>query len=150
MNSFSSAEPKRLGETVSSAASMTLFLIFAVCCLIIISVAAAAYGRISRNYENTFDSAAAVRYITNRMRACGGAEIISENELLLRDSGYSTLIYHSGGAVYERLFPEGDTPVSSGGERLFGAEQLIIEEDGGLIRITVRDGGDVFTAFCKG
>ena len=93
---------------------------------------------------------AAVRYITNKMRACGEAEIVSESELLLRDSGYSTLIYQSGGAVYERLFPDGETPVSSGGERLFSAEQLIIEEDGGLIRITVRDGDDVFTAFCKG
>ena len=90
MNSFNSAESKRLGETVSSAASMTLFLIFAVCCLIIISVAATAYGRISQNYENTFDSTAAVRYITNKIRACGEAEIVSESELLLRDSGYST------------------------------------------------------------
>lgn len=149
MNSFNSAESKRLGETVSSAASMTLFLIFAVCCLIIISVAATAYGRISKNYENTFDSTAAVRYITNKLRACGEAEVVSETELLLRDNGYSTLIYHSGGAVWERLFPEGETPVSSGGERLFSAEQLIIEEDGGLIGITVRDGDDVFTACCR-
>lgn len=144
------AGQKRLAETVSSAASMTLFLIFSVCCLIIISVAASAYGRISGNYDNTFNSAAAVRYITNKIRACGEAEVISESELLLHEDGYSTLIYHSAGAVWERLFPEGEKPVSGGGERLFSAERLLIEESGGLVKVTAEDGANSFTAFCRG
>ncbi|MCM1024374.1 MAG: hypothetical protein NC395_10005 [Prevotella sp.] len=145
---------KRLAETVSSAASMTLFLIFSVCCLIIVSVAASAYGRISGNYDNTFNSAAAVRYITNRIRACESAEVLSESELLLRGDGYGILIYHSGGAVLERLIPEGELsggkiPESGGGELLFGAERLFVEESGGLITVTAEDGGGSFTARCR-
>lgn len=141
---------KRLAETVSSAASMTLFLIFSVCCLIIITVAASAYGRISGNYDNTFNSAAAVRYITNKIRACGEAEVISESELLLRNDGYVTVIYHSEGAVWERLYPDGEAPEASGGERMFIAEKLLIEENGGSLKVTAEDGGSSFTAYCRG
>ncbi|MDE6763318.1 MAG: DUF4860 domain-containing protein [Oscillospiraceae bacterium] len=141
---------KRLAETVSSAASMTLFLIFSMCCLIIITVAASAYGRISGNYDNTFNSAAAVRYITNKIRASGETEVISESELLLRDDGYVTVIYHSEGAVWERLYPEGESPVASGGERMFSAEKLLIEESEGAVRVTAEDGGSSFTAYCRG
>lgn len=139
----------RLAETVSSATSMTLFLIFSVCCLIIIAVAASAYGRISGNYDSTFNSAAAVRYITNKIRACESAEVISESELLLTNSGYSTVIYHDGGAVLERLFAEGDEPVSSGGEKMFETEKLTVVNANGLIKITAEDGGHSFTAYCR-
>ena len=86
-------DSKRLAETVSSAGSMTLFLLFAVCCLVMITVAASAYGRINENYDNTFNSTAAVRYITNKLRACESAEVLSEKELLLTNDGYRTLIY---------------------------------------------------------
>lgn len=145
----------RLAETVSSAASMTLFLIFSVCCLIIIAVAASAYGRISGNYDSTFNSAAAVRYITNKIRASESAEVLSESELLLTDSGYATLIYHDGGAVFERLFPDEDSlknevSLSEGGERMFGAEKLVIEKTGGMIKVTAEDGVHSFTAYCRG
>lgn len=146
MNGFA---PKRLTETVSSAASMTLFLIFSVCCLVIITVAASAYGRISDNYDNTFNAAASVRYITNKIRAGGEAEVVSESELLLRNDGYVTVIYHSDGAVRERLYPDGETPEASGGEIMFSAEKFSIEEEDGLIRVTVEDGGDMFTACCR-
>ena len=141
---------KRLAETVSSAASMTLFLIFSICCLIIITVAASAYGRTSRNYDNTFNSAAAVRYITNKIRASRETEVISESELQLRDDGYVTVIYHSEGAVWERLYPEGETPAASGGERMFSAEKLLIEENDGSLKVTAEDGESSFSAYCRG
>lgn len=139
----------RLAETVSSAASMTLFLIFSVCCLIIIAVAASAYGRISGNYDSTFSSAAAVRYITNKLRDCESADIVSERELLLRRDGCVTLIYFDGEAVCERLFAEGDEPVSSGGEKMFEAERLTVENADGLIKVTAEDSGHSFTAYCR-
>ena len=141
---------KRLAETVSSAASMTLFLIFSICCLIIITVAASAYGRTSRNYDNTFNSAAAVRYITNKIRASRETEVISDSELLLLDDGYVTVIYHSEGAVWERLYPEGETPAANGGERMFSAEKLLIEENDGSLKVTAEDGESSFSAYCRG
>lgn len=146
-------ETKRLSETVSSAASMTLFLLFAVCCLIIIAVAASAYGRINENYENSFNSAAAVRFITNKLRACENAEIVSETEILLANDGYTTVIYHKNGMVYERVFGNGQTPVFEGGEEMFRAESLTVAEKDGLISITASEasnGNNSFTAYCRG
>lgn len=143
-------ETKRRAEVISSAANMTLFLLFAVCCLVMITVAASAYGRINKNYGNTFNSTAAVRYITNKIRASEGAEILAENQLLLTNSGYSTLIYQQGGTIYERLFPEGDIITAEGGEELFRAAKLSLQNKGGLISIIVTDeNGGSFEAFCR-
>ncbi len=145
-------ETKRLSETVSSAASMTLFLLFAVCCLIIIAVAASAYGRINENYENSFNSAAAVRYVTNKLRACDKAEIISENELLLINDGYNTVIYFKDGAVYERVFAKEQTPAANGGEEMFRTGTLTVTEKDGLISVSASETSNEknsFTAYCR-
>ncbi|MBQ3162467.1 MAG: DUF4860 domain-containing protein [Oscillospiraceae bacterium] len=143
-------ETKRLADIISSAANMTLFLLFAVCCLVMITVAAAAYSRINENYGNTFNSTAAVRYITNKIRASESAEILAENQLLLENTGYSTLIYQQDGIVYERLFPEGDIITAEGGEELFRAEKLLLQNKSGLISVTVTDDdGGRFEALCR-
>lgn len=129
---------------------MTLFLLFAVCCLVMIAVAASAYSRINDNYGSTFNSTAAVRYITNKIRASEGAEILDENQLLLENSGYCTLIYQQNGRVYERLFVEGDIIISEGGEELFEAEILSIKDKHGLICVSVTDdNGSSFEAYCR-
>lgn len=143
-------ETKRRAEVISSAANMTLFLLFAVCCLVMITVAASAYGRINENYGNTFNSTAAVRYITNKIRASEDAQILDGNQLLLTNAGYSTLIYQQGDTVYERLFPEGDIITAEGGEELFRASKLSLQDKGGLISIIVTDeNGGRFEAFCR-
>ncbi|MBQ5318725.1 MAG: DUF4860 domain-containing protein [Oscillospiraceae bacterium] len=143
-------ETRRRAEVISSAANMTLFLLFAVCCLVMITVAASAYSRINENYGNTFNSTAAVRYITNKIRASEGVEILAENQLLLENSGYSTLIYQQGGVVYERLFAEDDIVVPEGGEELFSAEKLLLQKRNGLVSVTItdEDGGN-FNALCR-
>lgn len=143
-------ETKRLSDTVSSAGSMTLFLLFAVCCLVIISAAASAYGRVAEKYDDSFNSAAAVKYVTNKIRACDKAEILSEDSILLTNQGYSTVIYYRDGAVYERLFGDGQPPVCEGGEEMFGAESFALSEENGLITVTAADGSNSFTACCGG
>ena len=142
-------ETKRRAEVISSAANMTLFLLFAVCCLVMITVAASAYGRINENYGNTFNSTAAVRYITNKIRASENTEILAENQLLLQNSGYSTLIYQQNGIIYERLFPEGDIITAEGGEELFRADKLSLMNKSGLISVSITDeNGGIFEAVC--
>ncbi len=129
---------------------MTLFLLFAVCCLVMITVAASAYSRINENYGNTFNSTAAVRYITNKIRASESAEILAENQLLLNNSGYSTLIYQQSGVIYERLFAEDDIITAEGGEELFSAEKLALSGRSGLITVSVTDDkGSSFKAVCR-
>ena len=92
-------QTRRFAETVSSAAGMTLFLIFAVCCLIMITVAASAYKRIDDSYSEVFNSTAAVRYVSNKLHACESAELISDKELLIKNGGFSTLIYERDGVL---------------------------------------------------
>ena len=142
---------RQLTDTVSSAGSMVLFLIFTVSCLIIISVAASAYGRISENYEDTFNSAAAVRYVTNKLRSCESAEVSARGDIILYFSGYKTIIYERSGVLYERLFPEAAEVSPEGGEAVFRAENYSAEYYGnGLISISASGGsGDNFTAYCR-
>ncbi|MBQ8177382.1 MAG: DUF4860 domain-containing protein [Oscillospiraceae bacterium] len=142
-------ETKRRAEVISSAANMTLFLLFAVCCLVMITVAASAYSRINENYSSTFNSTAAVRYITNKIRASEDAEILAENQLLLNNSGYSTLIYQQDGIIYERLFAEDSIITAEGGEEIFRAEKLSLIEKNKLISVTVTDNGASFEAVCR-
>lgn len=129
---------------------MTLFLLFAVCCLVMITVAASAYSRINENYGSTFNSTAAVRYITNKIRASESSEILAENQLLLENSGYSTLIYQQNGIIYERLFSEGSIITAEGGEELFSAERLSVQNKNGMLSVSVTDkNGESFEALCR-
>ena len=141
---------RQLTDTVSSAGSMVLFLIFTVCCLIIISVAASAYGRISENYDDTFNSAAAVRYVTNKLRSCESAEILTNGDIILYFSGYKTMIYERNGTLYERLFPAGAEVSAEGGEAVFRAEGYSVELRGNDFAAVsaAGGGGELFTAYC--
>lgn len=148
---MNTADTKRLSETVSAAGSMVLFLIFTVCCLVIITVAATAYKRISENYDNTFNSAAAVRYVTNKLRSCDSAEITENGGLLLESIGSKTLIYQRDGVLYERLFSADSEAVPQGGEAVFSAEGFEVEDcGGGLAKISATGAdGENFTAYCR-
>lgn len=148
---MNTADTKRLSETVSAAGSMVLFLIFTVCCLVIITVAATAYKRISENYDNTFNSAAAVRYVTNKLRSCENAEITENGDVLLESDGSKTLIYERDGVLYERLFPTDSEAVPEGGEAVFSAEDFSVEEcGGGLAKISATGAeGEKFIAYCR-
>lgn len=144
-------QTRRLAETVSSAAGMTLFLIFAVCCLIMITVAASAYKRIDDSYSEVFNSTAAVRYVSNKLHACESAELISDKELLIKkNSGFSTLIYERDGVLCERLFPEDAEIKAESGEQLFTVGDFSVKMDGELIAVSVRsENGESFRTLCR-
>lgn len=143
-------QTRRLAETISSAAGMTLFLIFAVCCLIMITVAASAYKRINDSYGGVFNSTAAVRYVSNKLHACESAELISDKELLIKNSGFSTLIYERDGVLYERLFPENSEVKAESGERLFAVGDFSVKKDGKLLSISViGENGEAFRTLCR-
>ncbi len=148
---MNTADTKRLSETVSAAGSLVLFLIFTVCCLVIITVAATAYKRISENYDNTFNSAAAVRYVTNKLRSCDRSEITENGDILLESDGSKTLIYERDGVLYERLFASDREAVPEGGEAVFSAKNFDVEDcGGGLAKISAAGAeGEKFTAYCR-
>lgn len=144
------ADTKRLAETVSTAGSMVLFLIFTVCSLVIITAAASAYRRITDNYDDTFSSAAAVRYTANKLRACNAAELLADG-VVLENFGYKTVIYARGGVLYESLFADGTEARAEGGEAVFRAEGFSVTDCGnGIAAISANAAnGGVFTVYCK-
>ncbi len=141
---------KSLKETAASAASMFLFLLFSVSSLIMIAVAASAYGRTGNNYKNTFNSAATVRYISNKLRAAEASELISDKSIRISFPDYSLLVYEEKGIVYERLFTSEETPSEQGGERLFEVQEFSVSEENGLIKVSAfGDGENAFTVYCR-
>lgn len=133
----------RLSDMVQSLSSMLLFLLFALCSLIIIYIAADAYGRIGRDSDESFSSAAAARYITNKIRAANEV-YVSENAfgsvLALSGDGYVTLIYNSQDGLKEAFAPEEAEADSDMGELLFPDVRFEASlNEAGIIEITAGD-----------
>lgn len=104
----------------------------------LITVAASAYNRINRSYNDVFNSAAAVRYVTNKLRSCESAELLSDKQLLVKNNDFFTLIYEKDGILYERFFPEGAQIKAESGEMLFSVRDFSIScEDGKSFAINV-------------
>ena len=69
---------RSMGDTASAVGSMLLFVLFAVCMLMAVAVAADTYSRIKTGYQQSFGTAASIKYISNKLRA-------AENVTLLGD-----------------------------------------------------------------
>lgn len=131
---------KNLADTVSTAGSMILFLLFAVCMLIIIATAAGTYSRIRSSFSGTFNTSAALRYVSNKIRSCDECEI-TEDSIILRSESISCIIWCENGGIYEKSFWE-DLPERSGGDKVFDADSLEVSENGELYSISVSCGND--------
>ena len=78
---------------------MLLFVLFAVCMLLAVAVAADTYGRIKTGYQQSFGSAASIKYVTNKLRSAeritlldnGGAAVESDG-LVERDGLYEIMV----------------------------------------------------------
>lgn len=139
---------KSLADTVSSAGSMFLFLLFSVCMLVIIVTASFTYSKISNNFNSTFNTSAVIRYVSNRMRSADSVEV-REDGIVLYSDGISVLIWCNNGEIFERSF-SGDVPKASGGDKIFEADRLEVTEKDGVYEITVQKGEDIRTALLRG
>ena len=141
---------KRLAGSVSSVSSMLLFLIFAVCSLIMIGGGASAYSRISDSFRSSFSSSAAVRYVTNKIRS--GDSVVIEN-------GGKGLAVYSGNSVCVIMTDEGgigERTVSAesyrdyyGGDIIFENTSLEVKEEFGMYRVTAVSADDTCTVYCR-
>ncbi len=126
---------------LNSAASMLLFVMFAVCILILLGAAGGFYSRVNDSYDSTYNTSAAVKYLSNKVRACDSCEIIEGGSgIALTDGGLLCIVYERDGAVYEKNVAAGSELVASGGERIFTLDTLDISESDGLLRIEVAHG----------
>lgn len=143
---------KTLSDTVSTVGSMLLFLMFAACLLMIIAVAAGTYSRISSNFDKTFGSSASLRYISNKLKSCGSAEIVGQGSgIVLRSDGIFDVIYFGDDGLYEKTVMSETDIGLSGGDRIFELNGMTVSDLGDLYKITVTyDGGENSTLIRKG
>ena len=121
---------RSMGDTASAVGSMLLFVLFAVCMLMAVAVAADTYSRIKTGYQQSFGTAASIKYISNKLRA-------AENVTLLEDG---SVIYCGDGGLYEKNTVPGGELTADGGELISAASSLEFSEHDGLYEITVGSG----------
>lgn len=141
---------KATSRVLNTAASLLLFLIFAVCMLLVIGAGAGIYSRINGSYETTYGSSAAVKYISNKIRASDSSEIIDDgNGIILTNGSILTVIYSNGDGLYEKSMAFDSEIAASGGELVVEAADMSISEKDGLYEITVTCSSDKLTAFVR-
>jgi len=134
---------RSLADTVGTAGSMLMFLIFTVCMLIIIAAAASAYSRIVTGFEHTFGVSAPLKYVSGKIRGGGGVSLIEGGKgLSVEDGGIVCVIYSGAEGIYESNLPSGSVPDMSGGELIFGNAALDISDSGDMYVISASYGGE--------
>ncbi len=127
---------------LNTVASMLLFLVFAVCMLIIIGSAAGTYSRINKSYDTTYGSAASIRYISNKIRAADTCELIEDGSgIALTNGNMTTIVYHTGNGLYEKNISSGGDKAASGGELIFEIDSMKVTEQDALYEISVHYNG---------
>ena len=135
---------------LNTVAGLLLFLLFAVCSLVIIGAGAGVYSRIQEDHDSTYGSAASIRYITNKIRSGENVEIINDGSgMVLTDGGISCIIYAESGCLYEKTVSANAEKTADGGDVIFSLDELAITEFDGLYEITVTRGADETTAMVR-
>ncbi len=143
-------EIKSGSRVLNTAASLLLFLIFAVCMLAIIGAGAGIYSRINSGYETTYGSAAAIKYVSNKIRAADSCEIIENGEgIALLSGNVISVIYSGGDGIYEKNISADSDISAQGGELVAQAQKMHIGEKSGLYEISVTCRSDVYSVFVR-
>lgn len=130
-------------RVLNTFAGMLLFLLFTICMLLMIGAAAGTYSRINSGYETTYGSAAAIRYVSNKIRAADSCEITDGgNGIIVTNGSLVTVIYMGSGGLYEKNVAKGGDGSASGGELIIEADALSVTDNGGLYSIVVECGGN--------
>lgn len=141
---------KSSSRILNTAASLMLFLIFAVCMLVIIGAGAGIYSRINSGYETTYGSSAAIRYISNKIRAADKCEIIEEGKgVALLNGNVMCVIYSESDGIYEKNISADSEVVPNGGELVIETQEFCIKETDGLYEISVKCQNSDLSAFIR-
>ena len=139
---------KNTSDTISTVGSMLLFLLFAVCMMMIIAAAAGSYSRISDNYGTNFTASASIRYISNKIKSADKVDV-SQNIMVLENGGATNVIYYSNGGLYEKTVAAGTEYELSGGDMIFELNGMEINETDEFYKITVNVGGETSAALVR-
>lgn len=142
---------RKLANSVSSVGSMILFVLFAVCSLIIVAAGVSTYKRISDNFGNTFATSAAVSYVTNKIRSGDSVAVSFDGMGLTVYNGESAcVIMNTGGGIAEKNIRATAEPTFVGGDVIFPSARFVVEEEEpGLYSVSVITGERAYTALCR-
>lgn len=142
---------RSLSDVISTVGSMTLFLLFTGCLLMMIAVAAGTYSRISSNFDKTFGSSASLRYISNKLKSAEKVSIAENGKALyLEDESIIDVIYFSNGALYENNFSSDTEPTLTGGAKIFELTDISISKQGELFKVIVTLDGEQNSTYVRG
>ena len=132
---------RSMGDTASAVGSMLLFVLFAVCMLMAVAVAADTYSRIKTGYQQSFGTAASIKYISNKLRAAENVTLLEDGSAAaIESAGTVSVIYCVDGGLYEKNTVPGGELTADGGELISAASSLEFSEHDGLYEITVGSG----------
>lgn len=130
---------RTMADTASAVGSMLLFVLFAICMLMAVAVAADTYGRIKNGYQQSLGTAASMKYVSNKLRSADSVTLL-DSGAAVENGGMVSVIYCDGG-LYEKSAASGDDISPSGGDRISDIDSMSITEHDGLYEITVVSGG---------
>lgn len=140
---------RTLADTASAVSSMLLFVLFALCMLMAVAVAADTYGRIEKGYQQSFGSASSIKYVANKLRCAENVTLLDNGGAAVESDGMVSVIWCSGGELYEKYAPVGGEITTQGGDRISSADSLSITENGGLYVITVTAGEETSSVMVR-
>lgn len=140
---------RTLADTASAICSMLLFVLFAVCMLIAIAVAAETYGRIKTGYQQSFGSAASIKYVSNKLRSADDVTLLENGGAAISSDGMVCVIWCSDGSLFEKYAMAGDEVTADDGDSISSIDMLDITEHDGLYEITVSTGGQTSSALVR-
>lgn len=141
---------KGTARVLNTAASLLLFLIFAICMMVIIAAGAGIYSRINSGYEMTYGSSAATRYVSNKIRASDSSEIIEDGKgVLLKSGNIVCVIYTGTDGIYEKNISADSEVTAEGGDLVIKLDGFSVTEHDGLYEISVNCGGDISSVLVR-
>lgn len=141
---------KNGSRVLNTSVSLILFLIFTLCMLMIIGSGAGIYSRIKSGYEASYGSSAAIKYISNKIRASDSCSIADDGKtVIITDGGLTCVIYSKDGGIYEKTVVSGSEISTEGGNHVSSAENINVSEKDGLYEISVTHNGETMSVLLR-
>ena len=130
---------RTMADTASAVGSMLLFVLFALCMLMAVAVAADTYSRIKNGYQQSLGAAASIKYVSNKLRSADSVTLLEGGAAVV--SGDMVSVIYCNGGLYEKSSMVGDDISPAGGDKISDIDTMSITEHYGLYEITVSSGG---------
>ena len=98
----------------------------------------------------TYGSAAAIRYVSNKIKASDSCEIIEGGKGIALTSGNILSVIYSGGeGLYEKTLPFGSEATAEGGDIVVKSAGMTVSETDKMYEIALSCGDDDFSVFVR-